>query len=106
MICCAAACLASHSMHWSTLPRRSVAEFTWRSSPSDLIASCRLRFERPADLSSTACYSPRNKLPQRYMQRTEYVAQQTSVKRETSGFFATFLYTVPVERFEEVCTNC
>jgi hypothetical protein len=44
---CAAACLGSHSMHWSTLPPRSAGEFTWRWSPSDLIACCQLRFERP-----------------------------------------------------------
>ena len=106
MICYAAACLGSHSIHWSTLPPRSAAEFTWGWSPSDLVACCQPDSnERPADLLSTACYSPSPELPQRCMQRTEYVAQQTRVKRETSGFFATFLYTVPVERFEEVLHN-
>src|SRR6266851_7101943 len=46
MICCAAACLVSRSMHWSTLPPRSVAEFTWSWSRLDVTASSRLRFER------------------------------------------------------------
>src|SRR5438105_4348738 len=33
MTCCVAACLGSHSTHWSTSPPRLVVAFTWNWSP-------------------------------------------------------------------------
>jgi hypothetical protein len=40
------------------------------------------------------------------MQRTEYVMQQAGMKRGDPRIFATFLYTVLVERFEDISTGC